>query len=102
MDLLLFIFVLQGLSQRLYGVCSKFADLIYSKHQDSMNDYMGKIHALFHKFNELLPPSLDLATEIEQGLKFFMLRALHGVADKYSHIRDQILGSPVIPTLTST
>ena len=31
-----------------------------------------------------------------------MLGALHGLADKYSHIRDQILGSPVVPTLTST
>jgi len=31
-----------------------------------------------------------------------MLRALHELADKYSHIRDQILGSPIVPTLTST
>ena len=63
---------------------------------------MGKIHALFHEFNELLPPSPDPATEIEQRSKFFMLGALHGLADKYSHIHDQILGSPVVPTLTST
>ena len=35
-------------TQRLYGVCSKFANLISSKHQASMTDYMGKIHALFH------------------------------------------------------
>ena len=31
-----------------------------------------------------------------------MLEALHGLADKYSHIRDQILGSPAVPTFTST
>jgi len=31
-----------------------------------------------------------------------MLGALYKLADKYSHIRDQILGSPVVPTLTST
>jgi len=31
-----------------------------------------------------------------------MLRALHRLADKYSHILDQILGSLVVPTLTST
>jgi len=89
-------------TQRLYGVCSKFANLISSKHQDSMTDYMGKIHVLFHEFNELLPPSPDPATEIEQHSKFFMLGALHGLANKYSHIRDQILDSLVFPTLTST
>ena len=88
-------------TQRLYGVCSRFADLISSKHQTSMTD-MGKIHALFHEFNELLPPSPDPATEIEQHPKFFMLDALHELADKYSHIHDQILGSPVVPTLNST
>jgi len=87
--------------QRLYGVCSKFADLISSKNQDFMTDYMGKIHAFFHEFNELLPHSLDPATDIEQCLKFFMLRTLRRLADKYSHIRDQILGSLVVPTLTS-
>jgi len=31
-----------------------------------------------------------------------MLGALHGLAGKYSHIHDQILSSPVVPTLTST
>jgi len=67
-----------------------------------MIDYIGKIHALFHDFNELLTPSLDPATEIEQCSKFFMLGALHVFADKYSHIRDQILGSSVVPTLSST
>jgi len=39
-------------TQRLYGVCSKFIDLIASKHQDSMIDYMVEIRALFHEFNE--------------------------------------------------
>jgi len=31
-----------------------------------------------------------------------MLEVLHGLADKYSHIRYQILVSPVVPALTST
>ncbi|XP_022638426.1 uncharacterized protein LOC111241946 [Vigna radiata var. radiata] len=67
-----------------------------------MTDYMGKIHALFHEFNELLPPASTPAKEIEQRSKFFMLLALHGFADEYSHVRDHILGSLVVPTLTST
>lgn len=31
-----------------------------------------------------------------------MILALHGLVDKYSHICDIILGSPIIHTLTST
>jgi len=58
-------------TQHLYGVCSKFATLISSKHQDSMTDYMGKSHALFHEFNELLSPSPDPATEIERSNSSF-------------------------------
>jgi len=60
-----------------------------------MTDYMGKIHVIFHEFNKN-SPSLDPTTEIEQRSKFFMLGALHRLADKNSHIRDQILGSLVL------
>lgn len=31
-----------------------------------------------------------------------MVLALHGLLGKYFHVRDQILGSPVVPNLTST
>jgi len=31
-----------------------------------------------------------------------MLLALHGLSDDSSHVRDQILESPVMPTFTST
>jgi len=89
-------------TQRLCDVCSKFANLISSKHEASMTDYMVKIHVLFYEFNELLPPSPEVATEIKQRSKFFMLKALHELANKYSHIRDHILGSLVVPTLTLT
>jgi len=67
-----------------------------------MSEYLGKIHALFHDFNELLPPASTLSQEIEQRSKFFMLLALYELPDDYSPVRDQILGSLVVPTLTST
>ena len=77
--------------------------ILFSLNIKTLTDYMGKIHfVVFHEFNELLPPSPDPATEIEQCSKFFILGALHGLVDKYSHIRDQILGSPVVSTLAST
>jgi len=31
-----------------------------------------------------------------------MLLGLHGLPDDYSHVCDQILGSPVVPNFTST
>ena len=63
-----------------------------------MVEYLGKIHALLHEFNELLPPASTPAEELEQQLKFFMLLALHGLSDEYSHVRDQILGLLLCPT----
>lgn len=31
-----------------------------------------------------------------------MLLALHGLSDDYSHVRDQIFGSLIVPNFTST
>jgi len=67
-----------------------------------MVDYMGKIHALFHEFNELLPLASTIVEEIKQRPKFFMILALHRLVDKYFYVHDQILGSPVVPILTFT
>ncbi|XP_068493775.1 uncharacterized protein [Phaseolus vulgaris] len=67
-----------------------------------MAEYLGKIHALLHDFNELLPPASTPSQELEQRSKFFMLLGLHGLPDDYSHVRDQILGSPIVPNFTST
>ncbi|WVZ17852.1 hypothetical protein V8G54_010834 [Vigna mungo] len=66
-----------------------------------MAEYLGKVHALLHDFNELLPPASTPAEELEQRSKFFMLLALDGFSDDFSHVRDQILGFPVIPNFTS-
>jgi len=50
----------------------------------------------------LLPPASTPAHELEQQSKFFVVLTLHELANKYSHVCDQILGSPVIPNFTST
>jgi len=67
-----------------------------------MTAYLGKMNGLFHEFNDLLPPSFTLAQELEQQSKLFMDLPLHELVDKYSHVRDQILGSHIIPNFTST
>jgi len=60
------------------------------------------MHVLLHEFNDLLPPSSSSAQELEQRSKFFMVLTLHELVGKYSHVHDQILGSPVISNFTST
>lgn len=89
-------------TRRLYGVCHNLFNVVALENQDSMADYLGKIHALFHEFNEASPPACTPPQDIEQRLKFFMVLALHKLANKYFHVRDQILGSPIIPNFTST
>jgi len=66
-----------------------------------MIEYLGKVHVL-HDFNELLPPASSLSQELKERSKFFMLLALHGLSDDYSHVRELILRSPVEPKFTST
>jgi len=67
-----------------------------------MAKYLGKIHAFLHEFNKLLPPAYTLVEELEQQSKFFMLLALHVIYDEYFHVRDQILGSLVVPNFIAT
>ena len=67
-----------------------------------MAEYSGKLHSLFHDFNELLPPASTPSQELKQQSKFFMLMALHGLSDDYSYVRDQILGSSIVLTFAST
>jgi len=90
-------------TQRLYGVCQNLLTIVATKRLDgTLAEYMGKLHAILHDFNELLPPTPTPAQELEQRSKFFMLLGLHGLPDDYSHVRDQILGSPILPNFTST
>jgi len=64
-----------------------------------MTEYLGKLHALLHDFNDLLPPASTPSQELKQRSKFFMLLGLHGLPDDYSHVRDQILESSIFPNL---
>lgn len=62
-----------------------------------MAEYLGKIHSL-HEFNQLLPFAL-IPQKLEQQSKFFMLLALHGLFDDYSHVRYQFWGPLFSPIL---
>ena len=89
-------------TQRLYGVCQDLLNVVASRTQDLVADYVGKVTELFHEFNDVLPPASTPVQEIELRSRFFMVVMLHGLADKYFHVCDQILGSTIIPNFTST
>jgi len=43
-------------TRHLYGVCQNLPTVVTSKRLDgTMEEYLGKLHAYFHDFNELLP-----------------------------------------------
>lgn len=90
-------------TQHLYGVCQNLFNVVAPKSlDDSMVEYFGKVHALLHDFNELLPPISTLAQKLEQCQTFFMLMALYGLPKEYSVVRDQIFGSLNVISLTFT
>jgi len=48
-------------TQRLYGVCQNLLTIVAPKYLDgTMAEYLSKLHALLHDFNELLPLPLLL------------------------------------------
>jgi len=89
-------------TQCLYGVCHNLLNVVAPRTQDPVADYLGKVNVLFHEFNEVLPAAFNPAKEIEQQSRFFIVVILHELAEKYSHVRNQILDSPIIPNFTST
>jgi len=60
-------------------VCQNLFTVVAPKRLDgTMVKYLGKLHALLHDFNELLPLAPAPSQELEQRSKFFMLLGLHG------------------------
>ena len=73
------------------------SEIIIPKRLDgTMDEYLGKLHALFHDFNELLPLASTPTQELEQHVI-----GLTSLSDDYSHVCYQILGSPFVPNYTS-
>lgn len=93
-------------TQRLFEVCRDLMTLIAPQRLDGpMSTYLGRIHAALHEYNELLPPAASIPAEAKKELEnrsaFFMTLALYGLPPEYFPVRDQIIGSPVAPTMTT-
>jgi len=55
-------------TQYLFNVCQNLFNILAPRHLDgTMSEYLGKVHALLHDFNELMPTSSSPSQQLDQG-----------------------------------
>ena len=62
-------------------------------------NYIDHIASLKEEFLTLMPLTSDVGAQQTQIDKFFMVLTLIGLRSDFETVRDQILGSPSIPSL---
>ena len=83
--------------QRLYKVASTIVNI---RQQDmDLSNYIGQIASLKEEFLTLMPLTSDVGAQQTQVDKFFMVLTLIGLRPDLKTLRDQILGSPSVPSL---
>ncbi|RVW86785.1 Retrovirus-related Pol polyprotein from transposon TNT 1-94 [Vitis vinifera] len=83
--------------QRLYKVASA---IIHISQQDlDLSTYIGQIASLKEEFLTVMPLTPDVGVQQTQFDKFFMVFTLIGLRPDLEPVRDQILGSPSVPSL---
>ena len=83
--------------QRLYKVASAIVNI---RQQDlDLSNYNGQIASLKEEFLTLMPLTSDVGAQQTQVDKFFMVLTLIGLRPDLETLRDQILGSPSVPSL---
>ena len=69
------------------------------KQDMNLSNYIGQIASLKKEFLTLMPLTSDVGAQQKQIDKFFMVRTLIGLRLDLETARDQILGSPSVPSL---
>ena len=83
--------------QRLYKVASAIVNI---RQQDvDLFNYIGQIASRKEEFLTLMPLTSDVRAQQTQINKFFMVLTLIGLRPDLETVRDQILGSPSVPSL---
>ena len=83
--------------QHLYKVAFSIVNI---RQQDmNLSNYIGQIASLKEEFLTLMPLTSDVGAQQTQIDKFFMVLTLIGLRPDLETVRDQILGSPSIPSL---
>ena len=83
--------------QRLYKVASAIVNI---RQQDmDLSNYIGQIASLKEEFLTLMPLTSDVGAQQTRIDKFFLVLTLIGLRPDLETVRDQILGSPSVPSL---
>ena len=83
--------------QRLYKVASAIVNI---RQQDmDLSNYISQITSLNEEFLTLMPLTSDVGAQQTQIDKFFMVLTLIGLCPDLETVRDQIPGSPLVPSL---
>ena len=64
-----------------------------------LSNYIGQIASLKEEFLTLMPLTSDVGAQLMQIDKFFMVLTLIDLCSDLKTVRDQILGSPLVPSL---
>ena len=83
--------------QRLYKVA--FAIVNIRQQDMDLSNYIGQIASLKEEFLTLMPLTSDVGAQQTQIDKFFMFLTFIGLRSDLETVRDQILGSPLVPSL---
>ena len=74
--------------------------IVNIRQQDmDLSNYIGQIASLKEEFLTLMPLTSDVGAQQTQVDKFFMVLTLIGLRPDLETLRDQILGSPSVPSL---
>ena len=74
--------------------------IVNIRQQDTdLSNYIGQIASLKEEFLTLMPLTSDVGVQQTQIDKFFMVLTLIGLRLDFETVRDQILGSPSVPSL---
>ena len=74
--------------------------IVNIRQQDmDLSNYIGQIASLKEEFLTLMPLASDVGAQHTQVDKFFMVLTLIGLRPNLETVRDQILGSPSVPSL---
>ena len=83
--------------QRLYKVASAIVNI--GQQDMDLSNYIDQIASLKEEFLTLMPLTSDVGAQQMQIDKFFMVLTLIGLRSDLKTVRDQILGSPSVPSL---
>lgn len=85
------------ITSRFYDVISRMT--ILKKQESSMSTYLRQVQAIMEKFKILMLITTDVQKQQAHRQTLFLLLSLAGLPIDHDSVPDQILASPVIPTV---